>query len=137
MADFDFDAAKQVIDNGVSQAQEVLSDPAKMDELLDSLKARLADLPSTVADAFSNVPTMVDMVKGYVSKEYADVSPKTVASLVAAFLYLVKGKDLIPDNIPLLGLVDDVAVITVALKINEPELEAFKQWKAQKSAGTL
>ena len=136
MAEFDFDAAKQVIENGIGEAKSILDDPEKMNNLLDSMKAQVADLPATVTGAFANLPTMVEMVKSYATKEYTEVPVKTVATMVAAFIYLVKGKDLIPDNIPLLGLVDDIAVVTAALKINEPEFEAFKQWKAAKDMGT-
>lgn len=131
----DFDSAKQLIDDGLEEAKSFLSDPEKIDGLLDSLKAQMAELPETVTGALSNVPLMASMVKSYVTKEYTEVSPKVVASLVAAFLYLVKRRDLISDNIPLLGLADDLAVVTIALKINEPELEAFKNWQARKSAG--
>ncbi len=136
MAEFDFDAAKQVIENGIGEAKSILDDPEKMNNLLDSMKAQVADLPATVTGAFANLPTMVEMVKSYATKEYTEVPVKTVATMVAAFIYLVKGKDLIPDNIPLLGLVDDIAVVTAALKLNEPEFEAFKQWKAAKDMGT-
>ena len=72
---------------------------------------------------------MIAMVKSYINGSYKEVSPKVIASLVAAFLYLVKRKDLIPDNIPLVGHVDDLAVLGVALKICEPELKAFAAWR--------
>jgi uncharacterized membrane protein YkvA (DUF1232 family) len=55
-----------------------------------------------------------------------------VAALVSALLYVLKGRDLIPDAIPILGQVDDVAVIAVAMKLIAPEIEAFKQWQAAK-----
>ena len=134
MAEFDFESAKQMLENGIGEAKSYIDDPEKMNGLLDSLKAQMAGLPDTVTGAFANVPTLAEMVKGYVTQEYTEVSPKVVASIVAAFIYLVKGKDIIPDNIPLLGLVDDVAVITAAIKINEPEIEAFKAWQASKGA---
>lgn len=133
MAEFDFDAAKQVVENGIGEAKSYLDDPEKMNNLLDSMKAQVADLPATVTGAFANLPTMVSMVKSYVSQEYTEVPVKTIATMVAAFIYLVKGKDIIPDNIPLLGLVDDIAVVTVALKVNEPEFEAFKQWESSRN----
>lgn len=135
MAEFNFDAAKQVVENGIGEAQSFLENPEKMDGLLDSLKAQMADLPGTVTGAFANIPTMVDMVKSYVGKEYTEIPGKTIASVVAAFIYLVKGRDIIPDNIPLLGLVDDIAVVTAVLKLNEPEFEKYRAWKAQKDAG--
>ena len=134
MADFDFDAAKQVIENGIGEAQSVLEDPAKMDALLDSLKEKAADLPGTVTGALVQIPTLAAMAKSFVTKEYTGVPVKTIASVVAALLYLVKGKDLLPDNLPLVGLVDDLAVVTAVIKLNEPEIEAYKNWKQLKES---
>ena len=128
---FSIDQAKEILENGVAEAQELLSDPAKIDELLANIKAQAANLPETVTGALADVPTMISMVKSYVTKEYTEVSPKVVATVVAALLYLVKGKDLISDNIPILGLADDLAVVTAAMIINKPELEAFAAWQAE------
>ena len=52
-----------------------------------------------------------------------------IALLVGAFLYLVKKKDLIADNKPFVGYVDDIAVLALALKLSEPELNAFSTWR--------
>ncbi len=128
-ADMNLDQAQTAIDGGLAKAKEYLDDPAKMDELLAQLQEKVKDLPATVGSAFASIPTMVEMVKGYLTQEYTEVSPKVVVALVSSFLYLVKGKDIIPDNIPIIGLVDDLAVVTVALKLCEPELEAFKAWR--------
>ena len=135
MAEIDFDAAKQVIDNGIDEAKSFLDDPEKMDSLLTSVKAQVANLPTTVTGALTQIPTLAAMAKSYVTKEYADVPVKTIASVVAALLYLVKGKDIIPDGVPLLGLVDDLAVVTAVIKLNEPEIEAYKSWKQAKDLG--
>ena len=135
MADFDFDAAGQVIESGLDEAKSYLDDPEKMDALLASVKAQVADLPATVTGALAQIPTLASMAKSFVTKEYADVPVKTIASVVAALLYLVKGKDIIPDGIPLLGLVDDLAVITAVIKLNEPEIEAYKAWKQAQDLG--
>ena len=120
---------QQILENGVAQAQEVLSDPAKIDALLQQFQQSVKELPSSAGEALSRIPLMASMVKGYVTQEYTAVSPKVVASLVSAFLYLVAKKDLINDSIPLLGLVDDVSVIALAMKINEAELDAYQQWR--------
>jgi uncharacterized membrane protein YkvA (DUF1232 family) len=44
-------------------------------------------------------------------------------------MYLVTQKDLIADNLGVVGLIDDVAVIALVMKINEKELAAYKQWR--------
>ena len=129
--DFSMDAAKKVIDDGIAKATDLINDPAALDELIGKLDQKILGLPETVKSGFAGIPTMVSMVKGYITKEYTEVSPKVIATLVSAFLYLVSKKDLIRDDIPLLGFIDDLAVIAIAMKICEPELEAFKLWAEQ------
>ena len=126
---FSVDDAKQVIENGIAQAQELMSDPAKIDELMKQLQQKVKELPSAAGEALGNIPLMASMVKSYVTKEYAEVSPKVVASLVSAFLYIVTKKDLIDDSVPMRGMADDLAVVALAMKVNENELAAYKQWR--------
>ena len=52
-----------------------------------------------------------------------------IVTLVCAIIYLLKGKDLIPDNIPVVGYVDDLAVFAAAFMIDDPELAAYAQWR--------
>lgn len=127
--EFTPEKAKEIIEGGIAQAQELMSDPAKMDELLQQIKQQVADLPETFTGAMANVPLMAEMVKSYITKEYTNVSPKVVASLVAVFLYLVKQKDIIPDNVPVLGIADDLAVVAAAMKLNEAELTDYANWR--------
>lgn len=129
---FNAEWAKNVINENVQKAQAFVDNPDQVNDLLAQLQEKLKGLPDTVSTAFGNVPLMAEMVKCYVTREYTEVSPKVVVSLVAAFLYLVKQDDLIPDNVPIVGWVDDVAVATVAMAINEPELAAFAAWKEQR-----
>lgn len=130
--EFSPEKAQQAIESGIAEAQEYLSDPTKLNELMKQLEQTVKELPETAAAALQRIPLMADMVKGYVTQEYTEVSPKVVASLVSAVIYLVTSKDLINDNIPVLGIVDDVAVVALAMKINEAELDAFEQWRNQK-----
>ncbi len=123
------DNAKAALESGIAEAQNIINDPAKVEDILGQVKERVANLPGAVGGALSNIPLMANMIKCYVTREYTEVSPKVVASVLGSLIYLVKGQDLIPDNIPIVGLVDDVAVIALAMKLNEPELNAFTEWQ--------
>lgn len=125
---FNFEQAQQVIEAGIAQAQEILQDPAKMTELLQQLQEKAKELPAGTLDTLKRLPLMASLIKGYVTREYTEISPKVIASVVSAVLYLVKGKDLIPDDVPILGIVDDIAVIALALKLSEKELDDFQAW---------
>ena len=125
---FDFEQVKSALENGIGEAQEMLKDPDGVSDLLAKMETKVREIP-VAADLISDVPLMIGMVKGYINRTYESVSPKVIAILVAAFIYLVKRKDLVPDGIPILGLVDDLAVLGLALKLSEPELKAFKAWQ--------
>ena len=71
-----------------------------------------------------------------IKKDYTVVSPKVIACLVGAILYLIKKKDLVSDNIPIVGHVDDLAVMGLALKLSEKELKAFSEWRKAQMGGT-
>ena len=46
-----------------------------------------------------------------------------------AILQPVKEYYLMPDNIPVTGIGDEVAVVGTALRIVQPELERYKKWR--------
>ncbi len=122
------DKAKQVLSSGISQAQEMMKDTGKIDELLEKAEKKLQEVP-TIGAALSDLPVMLQMIKSYITKEYDVVSPKVIASMVSSLLYIVTGKDLINDSIPVLGQLDDIAVVAVALKINEKEIADYRAWR--------
>ena len=120
----DLDKAKEALNGFTAQAEEIIKNPQKLEELLQQLEAKLKDVPKA-GDALSRIPLMISMVRSYITKEYTEISPKVIVSLVCAIIYLLKGKDVIPDNIPVVGYVDDLAVFAAAFMINEPELQAY------------
>lgn len=54
---------------------------------------------------------------------------KTALVLIIAFLYLISPVDIIPDIFPLIGLVDDVAVLAFAFSFIKDDLENYRAWK--------
>ena len=125
MSDFN---AQEILENGMNKAEELLQDPSAMDDLLVKMENSVSDIP-VAGSVLAQIPLMISMVKGYIQKTYTEVSPKVILTMVSAFIYIVKRNDLIPDKIPVIGKLDDIAVITLALKFVEPELEAFKTWR--------
>ena len=61
------------------------------------------------------------------------IDKQTKIVLIIAFLYLLSPIDLLPDSIPLLGLLDDVLVAGYAMKQTAVELERYR--KFQRDAG--
>ena len=130
-----FDKAKEILGGFTAQAQDMLKDGSKVEAALQALEAKMKEIP-TIGEGLSRLPLMISMIRAYITKEYTEVSPKVVASMLCAVLYLVKGRDIIRDDIPVVGLVDDIAVAGAAFMLSEKELDAYAAWREAKD-GTV
>ena len=134
--DFNMEQAREVLNREVEEAQEIIANPSRVDEILVQLEEKLKAVP-VIGSTLSDLPLMIAMVKAWIKKEYTVVSPKVIACLVGAILYLIRKKDLISDSIPVVGHIDDLAVMGLALKLSEKELKAFAEWRASQGSGTV
>lgn len=134
--DFSMEQAQEVLNKGIEEAESVISSPSKVDEILIQLEEKLKAVP-VIGSTLSDLPLMIAMIKAWVKKEYTVVSPKVIACLVGAVIYLIKKKDLISDSIPIIGHADDLAVLGLALKLSEKELKAFAEWRNSQAGGTV
>jgi uncharacterized membrane protein YkvA (DUF1232 family) len=69
--------------------------------------------------------------------EYRAISPKAILSVVAGLMYFLSPLDAIPDWIPGLGMLDDIAVLAWVMKSLNVELDAFRAWRAKQSPEKL
>ena len=115
----------------LEKAKEILSGfTSQAEELLQQLENKMKEIP-TVGEYVSRLPLMISMIRAYIRKEYTAVSPKVIVTMVAAVIYLLLGKDLIPDKTPIVGYADDLAVFVAAFALVDPELNAYAQWRGE------
>jgi len=77
----------------------------------------------------SDVKLMISLIKDYFNGSYRKIPFYSIAAIVAALLYVFNPFDLIPDAIPVIGLVDDALVIGACLMLVEQDLIEYKEWK--------
>jgi uncharacterized membrane protein YkvA (DUF1232 family) len=53
----------------------------------------------------------------------------SILMIVAALIYFVSPFDLIPDSIPVLGLIDDASVLTFVARSNLTLISDFRKWE--------
>jgi len=76
---------------------------------------------------------LFSIVKDYISGEYREVPYFTIGAIVAALLYVLSPIDLIPDFIPVVGYLDDAAVVAVCLRMVEEDLRNYERWLHRKA----
>ena len=63
--------------------------------------------------------------------------PDSFLMIIAAVIYFVSPFDLIPDSIPVLGLIDDAAVITFVAKANLTLISNFRTWEILRDRNSI
>ena len=133
--DFGTDRAQEALNRGIEEAEQLISNPSKVDSILQELEEKLKAVP-VIGSTLSDLPLMIAMIKAWIKKDYTVVSPKVIACLVGAILYLIRKQDLISDSVPVLGFADDLAVLGLALKLSEKELNDFAEWRSAQAGET-
>ncbi len=72
---------------------------------------------------------LIAIVKDYWSGTYRQIPYGVIASIVFTLIYVLNPFDLIPDFLPLIGQIDDVAVMGACLILVEKDLHKYKNWK--------
>lgn len=120
-----------------SRAGAYLRDPAKAKKLLTDAARKAGDKAPTdgpLADVWNYLQAFFRLLKAYTQKQYTDVPWQSIVLVTAAILYFVMPADLIPDVIPVAGLVDDAAVVGFVIKSVKADLDAFLAWEAHQTA---
>ena len=90
---------------------------------------KLVSENDTLMKFIDQVRLFISVVQDYWSGAYREIPWQSIAAIVAALAYVLSPIDLIPDFIPVIGYVDDLAVIALCLKLVGNDLEAYRLWK--------
>ena len=116
----------------ISSAEGYIRQPTRLKSLLTDAykKASEKNNVGTLAhEAWETLQTMFRLIRASVSGEYKGVPTSTIAAAVAVLIYFISPIDLIPDFIPVLGLLDDVALVAWFSTTLKHEMDRFQEWE--------
>jgi len=104
--------------------------PREMRALFEEAAQKLATIPKEpFKDSWPYLQAMLRLIRAYFRGEYRNVSQDALVFIVAAVSYLVDPFDLIPDEIPFLGFLDDATVVAFAVARTRESLDDFMIWE--------
>jgi len=76
-----------------------------------------------------NAKLLLDIVSDYWSGKYRQIPYWSLAAIVFTLLYVLSPIDLIPDFVPVIGLLDDAAVVSICMYLVLQDLREYEAWK--------
>ena len=77
----------------------------------------------------ADAKTFFQMLKDIFSGRYKGVPVGTIAAIVGTLVYVLCPADLIPDFLPVVGYLDDAAMLALCLKFTKYDVERYRAWR--------
>ena len=114
--------AKKIFDGFDSYTQE---DADKVMNNADRIEKIMSN--GTLSKFLKDVKLYFKMLSDVFSRRYTRVPKGTVAAIVGTLLYVLSPVDVIPDVIPVVGYLDDAAVLALCLKFVKHDVDEYKR----------
>ena len=96
---------------------------ANAEAMINEVKA--ADLPAFAAQRIDRVGSLIEMLRD----DEWNLGGSERGNVVTALAYFAEPKDVIPDDVPVLGYIDDAIMIELIMRELKHEIEAFDDFR--------
>jgi uncharacterized membrane protein YkvA (DUF1232 family) len=114
------------------QAARLVDDPAAVLRAVDRAGEKAQTARGPLGRAWDDLQAAIRLARAWARRDYRGVGRSTIVLIVGGLLYFLSPIDAILDAIPVLGLLDDAVVLGWVLRQVRSELDAFRDWEAQR-----
>ena len=93
----------------------------------------LVEKTGFLSQYWEDIKTSFALIRDWFNGSYDKVPARMIVSLAGALIYLVSPLDLIPDWVPMAGLVDDAAMLAFVFQLSKVDLNSYRRWKGRQS----
>jgi len=122
------------------QAGGFLRKPERLLKLADQAVGRVRQYQGVgdfTTDIVSGIKQLIRMIRAYAQGEYDGITRTQLVLIVGTVLYFLTPVDIIPDAIPLIGLLDDVSLFAWLVMTISQEMEEFAAWEKERRTEEL
>jgi uncharacterized membrane protein YkvA (DUF1232 family) len=112
-----------------TEAAGLVGDPAALLRLAAAAARSTALRSGPFADVVDDVRTLIRLSVAVARGYYEPAQNADVVDIVAALVYIDSPIDVIPDSIPLVGFLDDVAAVGWVMRKARTEVGRFREWE--------
>ena len=128
---------KKIAESGIfksfmKRAEEYLKQPSRLKNLINDAYKKASekkDIGTIAHDVWESIQTLSRMIKAAATGEYTGIPTGTIIGGIAILLYFISPIDFVPDFIPVIGLLDDVALLAWFMSSIKSEMDKFTEWE--------
>jgi len=112
-----------------SRATVILKDKEKASNTIQDALGKAVSNRGNLEGVWEKILLLLGVAKDYVNGDYTEIPKRSIIAIVGGLIYFLSPVDIVPDFIPVLGLIDDVFVLNLVYKQVVKDLERYKAWK--------
>lgn len=111
------------------RATKIINNTGKVLDELTKADAKAEAQGNVIKKFVEDLKLLIRLVRAWAKGSYKDVPITTIILAVAAIIYFVSPVDFIPDWIPVVGYLDDAAVVAFVISSIGNDLQRFREWE--------
>jgi uncharacterized membrane protein YkvA (DUF1232 family) len=124
----------------LGKAEEYLKKPLRIKQLLNDAYKKASerkDVGTIAHEVWESLQILSRMIKAAVTGEYTGIPTRTLVGGVAVLMYFLSPIDFVPDFIPIIGLLDDAALLAWFMTSIKGEMDKFEHWEKNNQARAM
>ncbi len=121
---------EEVLNSLKQRARDILGKPDRLAGLIEQSRAKFKEfgIPN-IRSLKKDFLTAIRLLRSYVNGSYRQIPWQSLIMIVASLIYFINPFDIIPDFIPLQGLIDDATLMLFTFKQVQGDLEQYRNWE--------
>jgi uncharacterized membrane protein YkvA (DUF1232 family) len=115
----------------LSRAAAMIARGQPLGRLLAAASTLLGRNPAALRRLGCDAAALVRLCRETLAGRYRRLPRRALLAALAALVYLVDPLDLVPDAVPVIGLLDDALVLTWVVRQIQRDIDAFLAWEAE------
>lgn len=115
----------------IKKAEEIIRNPERFKTMLTEARDVLDGKGSgPLREIADQLKLLLAMLNDYRTGAYRKIPARTIASVAGVILYLISPLDVIPDFVPVIGMIDDVFIVNFVWRQLTKDLTQYREWRA-------
>jgi len=122
---------ERIFEKCIARAKKMMPNKKKISKCIRKARKiidRLHNIPKFDA-LTNNICSFCDLVSDYLDGEYNKLPLSTIVTVFGGILYVVLPFDFIADFLPVIGWVDDTAVLACIALAEQNDVKEYLEWK--------